>query len=43
MLHFIAGTIFGGFIGVITMAFCNAAKEEKKKKKALSAYPRISF
>lgn len=28
MLYFIAGTIVGGFIGVITMAFCNAAKED---------------
>lgn len=31
MLHFIAGTIFGGFIGVITMAFCNAAKEDSNE------------
>lgn len=31
MLHFIAGTIFGGIIGVITMAFCNAAKEDSNE------------
>lgn len=31
MLHFIAGTIFGGIIGVIAMAFCNAAKEDSNE------------
>lgn len=28
MLQFIAGVIIGGIVGMIAMAFCNAAKED---------------
>ena len=31
MLQFIAGVIIGGIVGMITMAFCNAAKEDSNE------------
>lgn len=32
MIGFILGTFFGGTVGAVTMAFCNAAKRNDEKE-----------